>query len=187
MVILKLLGYALGSVVMYWGIVLFFVAAWLLGVILVMLVNQVWNKITGKYDEWKWFLDWFDAVGKLIHRFRIEWMGWIPGILIQIWYAGYAADLVHTSTLEASTGYAIAVNVAGVLGMGVAAAIFYVIYSYFVEVDLGHWVYGLVGGISLAAYIFLLQQPQTAGLLSTSWERVFAALFAGFIESLITP
>lgn len=51
MVLFKLLGYAVGSIVMYWGLLLLFVAPWVLALLLVVLLNAVWNQITGKTDE----------------------------------------------------------------------------------------------------------------------------------------
>ncbi len=181
MVFLKLLGYAIGSVLMYWGIVLVLLGPVMVVVLLIVLVNQVWNKITGKDEEWKWFLDWFDAFMQMINRCKFEWLGWLPGILIQGWYAGYAANLVQSSISDASLAYAIAIHGMGVIGMGVAVGVFYGLYNQVVEVKMNQWIYVLVGTISFSAYGVLLQQPETAALLSESWERVFAAFLVAAI------
>ncbi len=178
MVLLKLLGYAVCSVVMYWGLVLLLVAPWMLALLLVVLINAVWNQITGKTDEWKWFLNWTEFAVQAVHRLKFEWVGWIPGILIQIWYAGYAANLVHTSALGKTTTDAIALQLIGVIGIIAAAVIFYWLYRLVVEVRLGKWIYILVGGISLVAYFVFLQQPQVAVVLSESWQQSFVALLS---------
>lgn len=178
MVLLKLLGYAFGSVVMYWGLLLLLVSPWALALLLVTLMNAVWNQITGKTDEWKWFPNWTEFVIQTVHRLKFDWIGWIPGILIQIWYAGYAANLVHTSALGKTTTDAIALQLMGVIGTITAAVIFYWLYRLVVEVSLGKWIYILVGGISLVAYFVFLQQPQVAVVLSESWQRIFVALLS---------
>ncbi|HIK14182.1 MAG TPA: hypothetical protein IGS53_02600 [Leptolyngbyaceae cyanobacterium M33_DOE_097] len=177
-VLLKLLGYAIGSVVMYWGLLLLLVAPWALALLLVVLLNAGWNQITGKTDEWQWFLSWTESVMQVVHRLKFEWLGWIPGILIQIWYAGYAAHLVNTSALEKPSIDAIALQFMGVMGIVTAAAIFYWLYRLVVEVKLARWIYILVSGISLIAYFVFLQQPQVAKVLGESWQQIFAALLA---------
>lgn len=178
MVLLKLLGYAIGSVVMYWGLLLLLVAPWVLTLLLVVLLNAAWNQITGKTDEWNWFLQRTESVMRAVHRLKFEWIGWIPGILIQVWYAGYAANLVHTSALEKPTIDAIALQLMGGISIITATVIFYWLYRLVVEVKLGQWIYILIGGISVAAYCLFLQQPQVAKVLSESWQQVFAALLA---------
>lgn len=184
MVFLKLLGYAVGSVVMYWGIILLLLGPLFLVVILTLLANQAWNKITGREEEWRWFVNGFESVMQFIDRLNFQWIGWIPGILIQVWYAGYAVHLVQSSTLESSSTIAIAIHSMGVVGMVVAAATFYWLYAQVVAVKLGRWIYLLVGGVALGAYFVLLQQPQTAAVLSDSWQRVFSALLTEAIGSL---
>jgi hypothetical protein len=115
-VLLKLLGYAVGSVVMYWGLLLLLVAPWMLALLLVLLLNAVWNQITRRTGEWKWFLHWTEFAVQAVHRLKFKWVGWIPGILIQVWYAGYAANLVHTSALGKTTTDAILLQLMGCLG-----------------------------------------------------------------------
>lgn len=114
----------------------------------------------------------------MVHQLRFEWIGWIPGILIQIWYAGYAAHLVTTSALEKATIDTIALQFIGGTSIIVAAVMFYWLYYWVVEVKLGKWIYLLVGGISLVAYCIFLQQPQVAEVLSESWQHIFAALLS---------
>jgi len=178
MVLLKLLGYAVGSVVMYWGLLLLLVSPWALALLLVTLMNAGWNQITGKTDEWKWFSNWTESVLQTVHRLKFDWLGWIPGMLIQIWYAGYAANLVHTSALEKTTPDAIALQLMGSIGIITAAVIFYWLYRLYVEVRLSQWIYILVGGISLIAYFVFLQHPQVAVVLSESWQQIFVALLS---------
>lgn len=176
MIILKLLGYAVGSVLMYWGILLLLLSPWLLSVLLIMLVNYGWNKITGTNEEWKWFVNWSGTVIEAINRWEFKRIGWIPGILIQVWYAGYAAHQVQLSTSGLSATHAIAIHGVGICGMVLAAVVFYWLYMHVVEVKLETWMYVLVGVVSLGAYGVLLQQPHIATLLSDSWQRVFTAL-----------
>jgi|GEM_PF-2280118 hypothetical protein len=180
--LLKLLGYAIGSVVMYWGFLLLLVAPWLFMLLLVVLSNAVWNNITGQTEEWKWFLKGTEAVIQRIQRLEFEWVGWIPGILIQIWYAGYAAHLVLTSISETSGEGAIVLEGMGIMGMLIAAALFYGLYRFVVEVKLNPWIYLLVGGLALSSYLMLLQYPQVAEVLSGSWQQVFAALFSALLS-----
>ncbi|MDX2211681.1 MAG: hypothetical protein SFY66_00200 [Oculatellaceae cyanobacterium bins.114] len=186
MVFLKLLGCALGSVVMYWGVALLCFTPWLLAFALVVVSNQIWNKMTGRTEEWKWILGCFDGMGQMIQVFKIEWVGCLPALLIQIWYAGYAAHLVHSSTLEASTEYAIAVHMTGVLGMVIAIAVFYWLYTQAFELKLRLWIYGLVAGTALSAYCVFLQQPQTAVWLSEGWTRVFIVMLGQLLESIFS-
>jgi len=75
MVLLKLLGYAIGSVVMYWGLLLLLIAPWVLTLLLVVLLNAIWNQITGKSDEWNWVLQWTESVVQVIHQLKFEWIG----------------------------------------------------------------------------------------------------------------
>ncbi|WP_253188052.1 hypothetical protein [Leptolyngbya sp. 'hensonii'] len=185
MVVLKLLGHALGTVVMYWGLVLLLLAPWLLVLLLVLLTNQIWNRVTGREEEWTWFFDWTEAIMQRIHQIKFEWIGWLPGMAIQTWYAGHAAHLVQTASAGVAIEMAIALNLAGVLGMVLASVISYWLYTQVVQVSLGRWVYGLVGGLSLSAYFVLLQQPEMALRLSQGWTRVFTAVLAAFIESLL--
>ena len=180
--LLKLLGYAIGSVVMYWGVLFVLLVPWLFGLLGVILSNAVWNQITGKAEEWKWFLHWTEAVIQTVQRLEFEWVGWIPGILIQIWYAGYAAHLVYTSIAETSGQGAIVFQGLGVMGMVTAALLFYGLYRFVVEVKLNRWLYLLVGSIALVAYGILLQSPQVAEALSESWQQVFAALLSTMIS-----
>lgn len=182
MVLLKLLGYAIGSVVMYWGLLFVLVAPWVLAVLLVVLINGAWNHITGKTDEWKWFINWTESVAQTVHRFQFEWIGWIPGILIQTWYAGYAANLVHTSALGKTTTDVLILQLMGVIGIIAAAVIFYWLYRLVVQVKLSQWIYILVGGISLIAYFVFLQHPQVAQILSESWQHIFAALLPAMMS-----
>jgi hypothetical protein len=176
MALIKLLGYALGSVVMYWGVLLILVAPWALMLLVVVLANAMWNHITGKTEEWKWFLTWTEAMVQAIHRLRFEWMGWIPGLVIQIWYAGYAAHWVQTSALEQPAP--IMLQMVGGLGVIAAAATFYGLYRLVIEVHLRRWMHGLVGGLSLVAYGFLLHNPPLAQVLSERWQQVFIALLS---------
>lgn len=176
MALIQLLGYALGSVVMYWGVLLILVAPWALMLLFVLLANGVWNQITGKAEEWKWFLRWTESMVKAIHRLRFEWIGWIPGLVIQIWYAGYAAHWVHTSALAQPTS--ISLQMVGGLGVIAATATFYGLYRLVVEVHLGRWIYSLVGGLSLVAYVFFLNHPPIAQVLSERWQQVFVALLS---------
>ena len=176
MALIQLLGYALGSVVMYWGLLLLMAAPWLLMLVFVALANAVWNQITGQTEEWRWLLTGTESVMKAIQRLRFAWIGWIPGLAIQIWYAGYAAHWVHTSALE--TPVPIRFQLLGGLGVMTAAATFYGLYRLVVEVHLGRWVYGLVGGISLVAYGVLLHNPPMAQVLGERWQQVFAALLS---------
>jgi hypothetical protein len=182
MVLLKLLGYAIGSVVMYWGLLFILVAPWVSILLLVVLINAAWNHITGKTDEWQWPLKWTESVAQIIHRLQVEWIGWIPGILIQIWYAGYAANLVHTSALDKPIMDAIALQSMGVIGIIAAAVTFYWLYRLVVDVKLGKWIYLLVGSISLAAYFGFLQQPHVAQGLGESWQQIFAALLSAMLS-----
>jgi hypothetical protein len=175
MVVVKLLGYALASVLMYWGLLLLLLGPVMVVVVVTVLANQAWNRVTGRQDEWTWLADGLDRLSQAQHRFKFEWVGWLPGIVIQIWYAGCAADLVLSSTVEASSLYAIAIHGMGVAGVAIAAAVFYWLYSQVVEVKLGPVVYPMVGAVALGAYFVLLQQPQTAAFLSNSWQQVFAA------------
>ncbi len=177
-VLLKLLGYAVGSVVMYWGLLILLIAPWMLALLLVVLLNAVWNQIMHKSDEWQWFLHWTEFVVQTVHRLKFEWVGWMPGILIQIWYAGYAANLVHTSALGKTATNAILLQLMGCLGIITAAVMFYWLYNLVVEVRLGKWIYILVGGISLVAYFVFLQQPKVASVLGESWQQIFVALLS---------
>lgn len=176
MALIKLLGYALGSVVMYWGILLLIVVPWLLMLLLVVLANAAWNQMTGKTEEWRWFIPWTESIGQAIHRLRFAWIAWIPGLLIQIWYAGYAAHWVHTSTLEEPTP--LLLQMIGSLGVIAAAATFYGLYRLVVEVQLGLWLYSLVSRLSVGAYVFLLHNPPIAQVLSERWQQVFTALLS---------
>ena len=182
MVLLKLLGYAVGSVVMYWGLLFVLVAPWVSAVLLVVLINGAWNYITGKTDEWTWFINWTESVVQTVHRFQFEWIGWIPGILIQTWYAGYAANLVHTSALGKTATDAIILQLIGGIGIIAAAVIFYWLYRLVVEVKLSQWIYILVGSISLVAYFVFLQHPQVAQGLSESWQHIFVALLSAMMS-----
>ncbi|MGI0484728.1 hypothetical protein ACN4EK_04765 [Pantanalinema rosaneae CENA516] len=182
MVLLKLLGYAIGSIVMYWGLLFVLVAPWVSAVLLVVLINAAWNRITGKTDEWTWFLDWTESIVQMVHRLKAEWIGWIPGILIQTWYAGYAANLVQTSALEQPTTDAIVLQIMGVIGVIAAAVTFYWLYRLVVEVKLSQWIHLLVGSISLVAYFGLLQHPQVAEGLSESWQHIFAVLLSAMMS-----
>ncbi len=47
-----------------------------------------------------------------------------------------------------------------------------------VEVQLGLWLYGLVSGLSVGAYVFLLHNPPIAQVLSERWQQVFTALLS---------
>lgn len=176
MVFFKLLGYAIGSVVMYWGVLFLVVASWMCLLLLVMLANSVWNRITGQTEEWQWFLHWTESISQSIHRLKMEWVVGMPGVFIQIWYAGYAAHWVQTSALE--TPAPIMLQMVGGLGVISAAATFYGLYRLVVEVRLGRWMYGLVGGLSLVAYVFLLHNPPLAQVLSERWQQVFVALLS---------
>lgn len=182
MVLLKLLGYAIGSVVMYWGLLFVLVAPWVSTLVVIVLINAACNHITGKTDEWQWPLKWTEFVAQAIHRLQFEWIGWIPGILIQIWYAGYAANLVHTSALDQPIIDAIVLQIMGVIGIIVAAVTFYWLYRLVVEVKLGQWIYLLVGSIALVAYFVLLQQSQVAKGLGESWQHIFAALLSAMMS-----
>jgi hypothetical protein len=182
MVLLKLLGYAVGSVVMYWGFLFILVVPWMSAVLLVALINGAWNRITGKTDEWRWFINWTESVAQTVNRFQLEWIGWAPSILIQTWYAGYAANLVHTSASGKTAADAIILQLMGGIGIITAAVIFYWLYRLVVEVKLSQWIYILVGGISLVAYCVFLQQPQVAQGLSESWQHIFAALLSAMMS-----
>lgn len=184
MIFLKLLGNALGSVLMYWGVALFCIAFWFLGVFLRILLEYGWRKLTGQSVNWKWFFAWLKPIGERIPHIKFAWFGWLPGIFIQVWYAGYAAALVQSETLDAALWYALAVNGTGVISVIVAAAIFYWLYIYLLEVNLGWWLYLLLGGTALSAYVVLLEQTETAAWLSESWQRVLAALLTEFVGSL---
>lgn len=181
MVLAKLLGYAVGSVVFYWGLLLFLIAPWLLALLLITLINFIWNQVTGKTDEWKWFMNWSVSTLETVHRLKFEWVGWIPGVFIQIWYAGYAANLVQTSAIEKTTAEALILQIMGGIGIIAATKIFYWIYHSAVEVKLSKWVYILVGGISLVSYFVFLQQPHVAEELGRSWQKVFAALLSAMM------
>lgn len=176
--LLKLLGYGIGTVVMYWGVLFVLLVTWLFGVLGVMLGNAVWNRITGRAEEWKWFLNGTEAVIQRVQRLQFEWVGWIPGILIQVWYAGYTAHLVHTSISETSGQGAIVFEGIGILGMLAAAVLFYGLYRFVVEVKLDPWIYLLVGSLALISYLILLQYPLVAERLSESWQQVFTALLS---------
>lgn len=182
MVLLKLLGYAIGSVVMYWGLLFVLVAPWVSAVLLTVLINEAWNYFTGKTDEWKWLINWTESMAQTVHRLQFEWIGWVPGILIQTWYAGYAANLVHTSSLGKTATHAIILQLMGGFGIIAAAVIFYWLYRLVVEVKLSQWIYILVGGISFVAYFVFLQQPQVAQVLSESWQNIFAALLSAMMS-----
>lgn len=181
-VLLKLLGYAVGSVVMYWGLLLLLVAPWAFSLLVVVLSNAVWNQVTGKTDEWKWFFNWTEASVQAVHRLKFEWIGWLPGILIQIWYAAYAANLVHTSASGKTPIGAIVLQLMGMIGMIAASVVFYGLYRLIVEVKLGQWIYALVSGISLAAYFVFLQHTEIAERLSASWQQTFAALLSTMLS-----
>ncbi|WP_180975366.1 hypothetical protein [Fischerella thermalis] len=116
--------------------------------------------------------------------FQFEWIGWIPGILIQTWYAGYAANLVHTSALGKTATDAITLQLMGVIGIILAAVTFYWLYHLVVEVKLSRWIYMLVGSISLVAYFVFLQQPQVAQTFSESWQHIFAAFLSAMMSEL---
>lgn len=177
MVFLKLFGHALGSVVMYWGLALFCIAFWFLGLLLAFLFDQAWRKLTGKPLRWAGF----DSVGKLIPQLKFTWIGWLPGVFIQVWYAGYAADLVQSSTRETGVIYTMIVKSVGVLSIFVAVVVFYWLYRWIVEVKLNLWLYFLMGGTSLSAYFMFQNQAETATWLSASWQRVVVALLSEFI------
>ncbi|WP_259732457.1 hypothetical protein [Synechocystis sp. CS-94] len=176
LLLLRLMGYALGSIVMYWGFLLLLVVPWVLALLLIVFTNAVWNQITGKNDEWQWFANYTDTIIGVINSLKFQWIGWIPGILIQIWYAGYAANLVHNSALDRTDIYAITLQLMGSAGVILAALAFYWLYYLIVEVNLGKWIYILVGGISLTAYFVFLQFPQVAEVLGQRWQQVFNAL-----------
>lgn len=175
-VLLKLLGYAVGSVVMYWGLLLLLLAPWVVILLLVALLNAVWNRITGKTDEWKWLLRGTEFMGQVVQQMKVEWVGWIAGLLIQIWYAGYAAHLVHTSALDRVTIDAIALRGMGCLGIIATATIAYGLYRLMLDLRPSKWLCILVGGIAMAAYFVFLQNPPIAEGLNQGWQKIFAAL-----------
>lgn len=176
LLLLKLIGHALGSIVMYWGLLLLLIAPWVLALLLVVLTNGVWNQITGKNEEWQWFGNWTSAIVDVINSLKFQWIGWIPGIIIQVWYAGYAANLVHNSALDKTDIYVIALQLMGSAGVIFAALVFYWLYCLVVEVNLGKWIYILVGGISLTAYFVFLQFSQVAETLGQRWQQIFDSL-----------
>lgn len=184
MVFLKLLGNALGSVLMYWGVALFCLAFWFLGLFLRVLMEQAWRKLTGKPANWKGFLAWLQPITERLPPMKFAWFGWLPGIFIQIWHAGYAAALVQSETMDAALWYTLAVNGTGVVSVVVAAAIFYWLYIHLLEVNLGWWLYLFVGGTALSAYLVFLEQTETAAWLSESWQRVLTSLLTEFVGSL---
>lgn len=196
--LLKLLGYAIGSVVMYWGLLFLLIAPWILALLLIVLINALWNHITGATEEWKWFMRGTDLAVQTLHQLKVEWIGWIPGLVIQIWYAGYAATSVQTvlqnglqriqtSTLDPmpltqTALIPIVFPLIGVLGMVAATGMFYGIYHLVVEVKFSPWIYPVVGGVALGAYFVLLQQPALAQGLSASWENIFAVFLSTMIS-----
>ncbi len=181
MVLFKLLGYGVGSVLMYWGLLLLLIGPWVVLLVLIALTNSIWNHITGRTDEWTLMLKWAESLGQLVSRFKVEWIGWIPGTLIQTWYAGYAANLVHISALENPKISIITFQFMGVLGVVIAAMIFYWLYHLVVDFKLNKSIYVAVGGISLMAYLIFLQQPQVAEVLAQSWQQTFASLLSALI------
>jgi len=80
--LLQLLGYAMGSIVMYWGLLLLLVSPWMLILLLVMLINRVWSSITGKHEEWQWVQNWTESILSRVHPMLWAWLAWIPGVLI---------------------------------------------------------------------------------------------------------
>lgn len=176
LLLLRLIGHALGSILMYWGLLLLLLTPWILALLLVIITNAVWNRITGKNEEWQWFANWTGAIVGVINSFKFQWIGWIPGLLIQIWYAGYAANLVHNSALDKTGIYTIVLQLIGGLGVVSAALVFYLVYRLVVEANLSKWIYILVGGISLTAYFAFLQFPQVAEALGQRWQQVFNSL-----------
>ncbi|QHV00188.1 hypothetical protein [Synechocystis sp. CACIAM 05] len=176
LLLLKLMGHALGSIVMYWGLLLLLIAPWVLALPLVVITNGVWNQITGKNEEWQWFGNWTSAIVDVINSLKFQWIGWIPGIIIQVWYAGYAANLVHNLALDKTDIHAILLQLMGSAGVVFAALVFYWLYCLVVEVSLGKWIYILVGVISLTAYFVFLQFPQVAETLGQRWQQIFDSL-----------
>lgn len=184
MELLKLLGYPLGTIVMYWGFLFIVTAPWVILILLIALGNAVCNAITGKTEEPMWITAWMDQLVQWLDRLQLERFAWVLGVCIQVWYAGYAAHTVPTLTRQGTQLAAIATHGIAILGLVVAMIMFYLIYTYVVEVKLPWWQYGLVSSSSLLAYGMLLQLPQVAGHLSSSWERVFAVLVMVFLDSM---
>lgn len=177
--ILKLIAYALGSVVMYWGFLLCLAAPLLLGAILVALADSLWQRVTGRSEASLW-LEQISTVAERLSLRRLAWLGWLPAMVIQLWYAGYAAHWATTSTQAGPTAIAAGF---GLVAIALAAAVFYGLYAYVLELNAPDWAYGLVGGSMLLAYAGLLQRSQTAAALSRSWERVFSAVLAAWLAS----
>ena len=178
---LKLLGYGVGSVVMYWGLLLLVLAFWLLALLLHTLANTAWNRITGKTDQWQGFLNWTESLSTLTQHPRFSWIGWTPGILILIWYAGYAANLVHTAPPDRLEITAIVLQAMGLLGILIATLVFYGIYHFIVETKLPQWAYIPVVSIAMTAYFFFLNNPTLATALGESWQRAFVTFLSALL------
>ncbi len=94
MAMAELAGYALGSVVMYWGMGIAFVLLYVAIALADVLANRLWRKAAGVGGEFPWL----EAAGRATARLPWGWVGWLPGLGVQGWYAGYAADLRFSSS-----------------------------------------------------------------------------------------
>jgi Na+-transporting methylmalonyl-CoA/oxaloacetate decarboxylase gamma subunit len=182
MVFLRLLGNALGTAVMYWGIGLVFVILWFLAALLSWAGNRAMAKITRMPREWSQGL--FDTAQEALSRVKFRGFGWVPGIVIQLWYAGYAAGLVRSTTVEASTAFTIALHVAGVLGLAVAAGTFYLLFTWVADAKVDFRIPLAVFLVSLGSYFAFSRMPDVTTALSQSWSRVFEVLLGAFLDSL---
>ncbi len=166
---------------MYWGLAVVFVVLWLLAALFAWAGNRLQHKLTGEPRTWS--EGWFDRTTEVINKSKSSWPGWIAGLLVQIWYAGYAAGLV-TEARRLGRGTDLWLHATAILGLVLAAAVFYFLFSRVLDGRLKRGVYALNPAISTAAYIVFMGRADLASLLFETWQHVFRAFGEGFLESL---
>jgi len=150
MVFLNLLGNALGSCLVIWGVMFF-------GLLLMWLCDWLWWKVTGRGY----------AATQAVDRWRLQP---VPGVLVQFWYAGYAASLVHAAAPQAALAERVALYLTAVLGVVLAVGVFHAIYRHVAEVYKDARVSLGVGAGATAALALFLACPPAAALVGGSWS-----------------
>ena len=181
MIHLELLGNALGTVVMYWGAGMVLFCLWLLSALLSLAFNAGLQKITGQPRDWS--DGWFDGMQKAAQRLEFRWIGWLPGLLIQVWYAGYAADLVHA---ESPRGISALLHVTAAAGIAISGTVFGLIHAYF-DSRKGRARLAIPAAVCLVSaggYVVLLHEPALAARLASGWRTLLGPLLGAMIDSL---
>lgn len=166
MIFVRILGYAVGSLVVLAGV---WMVVWLVGLIFLILKTLLWRKKKpaplppGERRRFKASSEWWKPLMV------------IPGAFTQLWYGAYLTHMISTESSAGKLTQPVLVYLVAVVGVVLAAAALDLLHRYtevYEDIRVG---IGVAAGSVVCFGAMALFPTQAAQMAGRWWERMFWA------------